>query len=216
MPQIQANQTNPQIEKHANKKTIIVCVVIGLIVIVSAILLSTEISSRYIKSKAGGIKEVDVGFITAGNSYVDYATQQQYADKDISTVFTVEGWYKNNHFYTTYSENGRILMKIGSDMKPNDGVIEGYIVEKIENRKPMAYIFLDNDFKERVKNVKIYWGKYFDKSKEFNFTDEVSNGVYMEVIEDDISRFENDFSLHSGGIIIGDLNNQSSTAIMAS
>ena len=147
---------------------------------------------------------LNIDFITNGSSFID-SQGQQIRLEDISTVFTIEGYYKGNYFKKEFSdEEDNVLMRIDTSMTPGDGIIEGFILEKIENDVPIAYIFLDEDWKEQVGNTNIYWGDSwaFNKSFEFN---SIQEGIYMEKIEDDKSRFSEDYKIRLYGIIVGDL-----------
>ena len=79
-------------------------------------------------------------------------------------------------------------------MDPEDGVIEGFMIEKIENDKPLVYIFLDEDWKKQVKDTKILWGNSWAFNKSFEFKS-IEKGIYLEVIEDDRSRFSKDYGM---------------------
>ena len=203
-------------EKRGISKLMLILLLVVIIAVVIALILAirkpkiepySDNPKTWVNDKGGGIKEVSVDEVTKGDSYVDAGGNQQVITADIGTVFTSEGWYKGRYFSNNYEEDGKTLMKIGSDMNPNDGIIEGIIVEKFENGKPFAYIFLDNDWKNRVFNTTVFWGKLYEHEKTFVFN-EISPGVYMDKIEDDMSRFENDFSIHKGGIYVGDLRSE--------
>lgn len=169
----------------------------------------------WVDDKPGNIKEISVDKVTKGESYVDAGGDQQYITAEIGTVFDLDGWYKGEYFKDYYEdENRNILIKIGQDVIPGDGIMEGFIIEKFENKEPFAYIFLDEDWKNKLPLTKIYWGKSFQNQKEFSFT-EVSEGVYMDKIKDDPARFEGHYSLHHGGIMVGVLGEEKSTLIVS-
>jgi hypothetical protein len=147
---------------------------------------------------------LNIDFITNGSSFID-SQGQQIRLEDISTVFTIEGYYKGNYFKKEFSdEEGNVLMKIDTSMTPGDGIIEGFILEKIENDVPIVYIFLDEDWKEKVGATNIYWGNLWAFNKSFDFKS-IQEGIYMEKIEDDRSRFSDDYKIRFYGIIVGDL-----------
>ena len=152
----------------------------------------------------GAIREISVDKITKGASYHS-SLGQQYDDGTISTAFDYEGFYKGSYFRREYKdEDGNLLMRITPEMSPTNGIIEGFIVEKIEDNKPIAYIFLDEDWKQKVGTTYIFWGATFQNERIYDFK-EVSKGVYMEQIEDDSSRFTRNYKLNHGGIIVGDI-----------
>ena len=204
-----------------NKKIVVIGAVVIAIILVSVIikLIPTEEAPYYsddpatwVDKKPGGIKEVSVDKVTEGDGYID-PIGQQYETTEIATAFSYEGWYKGEYFRREHVANGKVIIRINQEMNPNDGVIEGYIVEKIKDSKPIAYVFLDKDWKDKVQNTKIYWGKKYQNEKEFNFSQEISDGIFMNEIEDDIDRFENNYALHNGGIWVGDLKDKGSTVI---
>lgn len=137
---------------------------------------------------------------------------QQYRDGNIKTAFDYEGWYKGDYFRRDYYENGKKVMSINSKMKPNDGVIEGFILQKIEDDAPYLYIFLDEDWKNEIPNTKVHWGFMYRNELKFTFNS-VSKGIYMMKIEDDEDRFDNNYTLSSGGVYVGDWNENNSTVI---
>ena len=160
-------------------------------------------AKTWIKTK-GTEKEIDIEKATQGSGFID-SIGQQLRTETIETVFDYEGYYKGNFFRREYTdENKNMKMRISPDMIPNDGIIEAYIIEKIEDNKPIAYIFLDEDWKNNLAITNIFWGRNFEYEKPFVFT-KISEGVYMTKIDDDASRFSENYKLHYGGIIIGDL-----------
>ena len=191
-----------------SKKFFIVWVsslVIILLILIIINIPKKEVSDAktWIKTK-GTEKEIDIEKATQGSGFID-SIGQQLRTETIETVFDYEGYYKGNFFRREYTdENKNMKMRISTDMIPNDGIIEAYIIEKIEDNKPIAYIFLDEDWKNNLAITNIFWGRNFEYEKPFVFT-KISEGVYMTKIDDDASRFSENYKLHYGGIIIGDL-----------
>ena len=203
------------------KKGVVVGILLFVVVIGIVWYLSTR--PRYVTysdepkdwvEKVGVVSEVNVEEITKGSGFVDSAGVQMRGT--IETVFDYEGFYKGNYFRREFAdENGRVLMRIAENMNPNDGVIEGFIVERMENDSLVAYIFLDGDWKQKVGKTNIFWGALYEREKAFEFK-ELPNGVYFDKIVDDKSRFDNNFAIHSGGVIVGDFtreNTKNATAI---
>ena len=152
----------------------------------------------------GKVKEINIEQITSGASFVD-ALGQQYDDGEISTVFGYSGFYRGVYFDSEYvGDDGNVKMRITNKMNPSDGVIEGFAVAKIEDNKPIVQIFLDEDWKRLVGDTYIWSGVGYKKYQEFDFN-EVSNGIYSDSIEDDPGRYLESYSIHLGGIIIGDV-----------
>lgn len=202
-----------------------------LIIIVSLVLISTVVilnlpkqpeklvysddPKTWVIDKPGGVKEVSVDKVTKGESYTDF-NGQQYVTSNIGTVFSYEGWYKGQQFRREFIDSkGQNIMKISQNMKPYDGVIEGFIVERIEGNKVYAYIFLDEDWKNKVDNTRIYWGKTYQLDKDFDFSSTISPGVYTNKIEDDPNRFENNYNIHQGGIWVGDLKEETGSTVIS-
>jgi len=154
--------------------------------------------------KNNEITEVNVNQVSKGKSHIDNLGQQfNDYEKEIRTSFKQEGFYKGNYFTNSYSEKNKEVMKITNKINPNNGIIEGYILEIIED-KPIVYIFLDQDWKEKIGETNIFWGINFANEKRFDF-EEISKGIYMNKIIDDANRFSNNFTIHTWGVIVGDL-----------
>lgn len=154
--------------------------------------------------KEGDVNELNIDQISKGKSHSDNLGQQfKDYEKKIRTSFKQEGFYKGKYFTNVYSENNKELMKITNKINPNDGVIDGYILEIIED-KPIVYIFLDQDWKEKIGETNIFWGINFANEKKFDFK-EISKGIYMDKIIDDVNRFSNNFTIHTWGVIVGDI-----------
>ena len=111
--------------------------------------------------KNNEITEVNVNQVSKGKSHIDNLGQQfNDYEKEIRTSFKQEGFYKGNYFTNSYSEKNKEVMKITNKINPNNGIIEGYILEIIED-KPIVYIFLDQDWKEKIGETNIFWGINF-------------------------------------------------------
>jgi len=198
-------------------------IIVGLIIIVSSLIIYfvpeeeapyySDDPLTWVEDKKE-IKEINIDKVTEGQGYVDF-NGQQLITAEIGTVFSYEGWYDGIYFREWYTDlNGNTLMKITLEMNPNDGIIEGFVVERIIDSKPIIYVFLDNDWKTKLPDTRIYWGKRYQNEKDFEFL-EVSSGVYMDKVEDDINRFENNFNLHHGGVYVGDLRDDNRSTIIS-
>ncbi len=157
--------------------------------------------------KKGDIKELKLDQISQGRNYIDTMGQQfNDINKGIRTSFDLEGSYKGKKFRVEYldKQTNKTIMKITNNMNPEDGIIEGYIVEVIKE-EPEVYIFLDNDWKENVGETNIFWGVGFGQNKTFIFN-EINQGIFMDKIIDDKNRFLNkEYTMAMYGIIVGDL-----------
>ncbi|MFH1641291.1 MAG: hypothetical protein ABIC04_00150 [Nanoarchaeota archaeon] len=170
--------------------------------------------ATWIEDKGRGIIEINVDKVTKGQGYID-PNGEQYETASIGTVFDYEGWFKGSYFKKSFSLNDQEIMRIGEDIKPFDNIIGGFVVEKIEEDNAVIYIFLDEDWKNLVNNTMVYWGKSFQNKKLFDFSNEISKGVYMDSVIDDISRFDNNYALHSGGIYVGDIRKDEYSTLIA-
>lgn len=202
----------------------VLAIVFSLILISTFIVLNIPEEETYeysddpktwVETKPDGVREVSVDKVTGGESYTDF-NGQQYVTSNIGTVFSYEGWYKGEQFRREYIDNkGLKIMRIDPNMKPRDGVIEGFIVERIEDDKVYVYIFLDEDWKNKVQNTRIYWGVTYQMDKDFDFSFSISPGIYMNKIEDDPNRFENNYNIHEGGIWVGDLKEKNGSTVIS-
>jgi len=207
-----------------SKKIIISSIIIVLIialVLVFVFVLGTEKKPVYSKNpedwvndKPGGVKEIDIPEITEDKSFYN-ENNQRYQKGYVDTVFAYDGMHEGLVFKNEYvglDEEGNIAvtMQITKDLKPDDGIIQGIIVMEISenNEVPTAYVFLDEDFHRKVKGeINIVWGKTYQKQKRFDFSKQISKGVYMNKIVDDIERFTDDYNGPSyGGVIVGNIN----------
>ncbi len=152
----------------------------------------------------GNIKEVDIEEATKGTSYLDYIGQQ-INQPQIRTAFGHDGIYKGVYFKDEYvDDDENVLIRFTSELNPNNNVIEGFIIERIIDDNPVAFIFVDKDWKQQMKKTNIFWGADYENYKEFDF-EEISNGIYYTKINDDKSRFSNNYMESKGGIIVGDI-----------
>jgi hypothetical protein len=154
---------------------------------------------------------VDLQGATAGKSFLN-EQGLQYLSATTATTFALEGWYQGKHFRQVYADqDGRVQMRITPKMQPYDGIPEGFILQKLD--PPEAYIFLDLDWKEKYPQSVIYWGRFFENEQAVDFSSEVK-GIYIDRIEDDISRFQENFNIHDGGVMVGILNEDETSTLI--
>jgi len=110
---------------------------------------------------------------------------------------------------TKYMINGTQLnINIGPNMDPHDNVIEGYMFyDFLPNGTVLIYIYVDEDWKNRIKPTTIIWGKMdswynhtYTKPFEFN---KVADGVYRDIIVDDPNRWLDNYTCFYGGVKVG-------------
>jgi len=151
--------------------------------------------------KNGRVIEVSVDKATKGEGYLD-VNGQQYRSENVNTMFRYEGYYKGSRFVDVFNTiNNQALMRITKDLQPSDGIIDGFIVVRIENDVPIFNIFIDNDWKNRVVPTNILHGVE-NKIEKLNF-EELRPGIfYAKFITDE--GFFDDFQFHLGSIMVGD------------
>jgi hypothetical protein len=93
-------------------------------------------------------------------------------------------------------------------MNPNDGVIDSFILGKVEDTEFVFYIFVDEDWKNKIEFTNILYGRNFNSQgtlllRNYNF-DEIKPGIYMDKIDDYNSWYDQDPV--SGGIMVGEIN----------
>ena len=154
--------------------------------------------------------EIDVHTITDGNSEAEgFGREQIYLIEEgtDTTLFSLQGVYLGKSFTNTFFEEEVIVMRISKQLKPNNGIIEGYIAQRIEDEQTKdisSYIFLDEDWKKLLPNTRVFWGSRYQYNEDYDFN-EISEGIYMMKIKDDPNRFFEGFRISSGGIAVGDL-----------
>jgi len=160
----------------------------------------------WVEDKASGVKEINVEKVTKGKGYFN-DINQQYDDGDIVTVFGYDGIYDGEFFENDYlDQNGKLLLEITPDLNPNDGIMQGIIVESVEDGIFIVNIFLDEDWRKNFGNdINILWGKTYQNKEIFKFNS-ISDGIYMNEIIDDADRFTENYDL--GGIIVGNIDQE--------
>lgn len=132
------------------------------------------------------------------------STGLDYFSDKLSTGFTMDGFYDGEYFTgKSFSINDSVVMSIDEDLNPDDNVIDGFILDRFEDDELFSYIFVDDDWKNQVLDSEIVHGKNFENVIKFNFTKQISKGVYMMKIKEDLSRFSNNFNIHNGGVSVG-------------
>lgn len=197
------------------QKKSITLIIIGLLVIL--VLISILVFFRkspekivysddpkiWVNEPEPNIIEIDADLATKGDSYIDN-TGQQYDGNGVFTVFGLDGVYKGAYFEHEFvDDRGNILMKVRPNFNISDGVIEGIIMIDIKD-KIKVNIFVDEDWKKKIGKTNIFYGKMFENHKDFEYN-EVKTGVYYDTFYDDPSRFNDDFTEHNGGILVGDI-----------
>jgi hypothetical protein len=146
--------------------------IVLLLVVISTVYLFTrpeeeiyysEDPVTWIQDRSGGVKQINVDSITKGDGW-DADDQLFLTINGSETVFPYEGYYKGQYFDREHIKNGEVKMRMASDFKPNDGIIEGYIVERYYNDTFDIFIFLDEDWKNLMPQTNIIWGTDYSKT----------------------------------------------------
>ncbi|MBW2979884.1 hypothetical protein KY360_00525 [Candidatus Woesearchaeota archaeon] len=148
---------------------------------------------------------ISVDDVTKGQGFD--AGDDFYLDIDgTTTSFLYEGYCYGKYFKKECVQNGRVILRISSEMDPNDGIMDIYIAERVIDEEYKVYIFVDEDWKAKMPATNIISGndKSYTKSKRFIFR-KVGEGIYMDEINDDPSRFMYSHRLSLTGIIVGDI-----------
>ena len=148
---------------------------------------------------------LDIVEATAGKGLL-VGDSLQYVDSSIGTSFSYDGFYQGNYFEKYYSKNNVSLIEFTYNLDPNDGIPQIIIFPKIINNELYEVIFVDEDWKEKIVPNYIWWGTQYQKNKIFSYDYQVKEGIYMQEILDD--RFDKNFNVHYGGLLVGDLTQQ--------
>jgi len=182
-----------------------------LIVIVGVFYLMKPKGQYYTDDPVDWVEPVDV---TTKEINVDKASKGQAFDNDrniyfyingTTTSFGYEGYYKGNYFTRHYPREAPFLIRVNPEITPNDGVIEGYLVERFINDTYQVFVFLDNDWKQEIPDTNIVWGKDYVFARSFDFSNQISPGIYMDEILDDPRRFGLNHRVSYSAILVGDI-----------
>lgn len=186
----------------------------------------TWIEDKYETPEVNDV-EIDIYKATRGRDFVDIGQQDYYIDGDITSFFYT-GFYKGNSFSGIYSGSkeklinltaGKSLdeqrtiaeentiMRIESKLDPTDGIIDSFILAREEEGIFVFYIFLDEDWKNKVKYTNILWGDNFHNKetlhlKQFDFS-KSENGIYINKIDTDVDW--NNLNPVKGGMMVGEV-----------
>jgi len=146
---------------------------------------------------------VDIEEATRGKGEFNFANQQLLIGIE-SHAFSYEGLYNGNFFSLTHIDaRGKIAMAITPDMIPDDGILQGIMVERYFNKSIETHIFIDEDWRKALgDSINIVWGGDYSQSRPFVFN-EVQKGIYHDFVQDDRGRLK-DFG-STGGVQVGNM-----------
>ncbi len=157
----------------------------------------------WLSTVPGGVS-VDVKEATRGKGSYNDVNEQILVPGMGFTAFAYEGIYKSNFFGTKYiDENGKTIMEVTPNMNPNDGILQGFMVERAVNGTLETYIFIDEDWRRALGNdIRIVWGSDYSKSRPFSFR-QLRTGIYHDFVQDDSGRLQAEISV--GGVQVGNM-----------
>jgi hypothetical protein len=197
---------------------VIVLVMIGILISVIYTILPSgpysESPKDWIEPTISGDLEISVEEATQGNGIAD-GLGAEYVDHElgIATSFSYDGVYNGTYFWGRhyFDENRNKLFSITENPDPNNGVPEGFIIETFADRKPVLTIFVDEDWKQEYPITNIVYGAELNMITSFVFEKE-TQGVYFMQLDDDRSRFNEDFSEYHGAVLVGTMTKQNMDA----
>jgi len=193
-----------------NKKVVIIGVIAIILLIIVYFIANPPAAKpeEWIETKPDGVQEINVSKVTRGAGFTN-AEGLQYDDGEILTAFGYDGMYNGAYFpsQTYFDALGEPKLRITTDLDPNNGIPEGWIAEYIEGKDVIAYIFVDEDWKNQIGNTNIIWGTELQFIKKFMYNP-LSTGVYMDSIIDDPERFNKDYTERDGGIVVGNADSE--------
>ena len=178
--------------------------------------------------------EINLLRATRGKALLDRGQEDYYIDGNIESFFYY-GSYKGNDFQTAYLDSSfyelstgktfpekeqlaknLTIMRITNIINPNDNIINGFILGKEENNIYSFYIFLDEDWKNKIESTNILWGDNFRDPdtlnvKPFDFS-KSEKGIYINKIDNDIDWFRK--RPRKGGIIVGEIDKNTLPALI--
>lgn len=155
--------------------------------------------------------EISVSRATRGKSVMDF-NKQEYYENGLKTLFSsgiyygqpFEIVYLKEGYKEEYNINDYALIDIGPKMDPTDGIIEGFILGKYEEDNFVFYLFVDEDWKEKIEFTNILYANDLTnpKIKQFDFSN-FKDGIYIDKVDGNFDWFET--SPRKGGIYLGEI-----------
>ncbi|MBD3204001.1 hypothetical protein GF327_06885 [Candidatus Woesearchaeota archaeon] len=165
-------------------------------------------------------QEMRVNLLKATQGYsIQTGNRQEYLINDSTYAFFSYGVYKGKEFFQVYAEPKKpnsqnlppeddVLMEISRELDPTDNIIQAYILAKENNKKFNFYIYVDKDWKNKLKYTKVIYGDDFSSPEKLKIRDfsynEISTGIFLHEIKDSSEWYNMDPVV--GGIIVGEIN----------
>ncbi len=175
-------------------------------------------------SEQSGDIIIDVQKATKSLSIFDNRKQEYYYYGKRIPFFS-HGYYKGESFTGIYFDpivynlsegktqveieeliDENTLIQILPNMNPEDGVINGFILAKAENESFVFYLFVDQDWRNKIQFTNILWGDDLTdpstlKVRPYDFSEE-QDGIYVDKIDYDIGWIKKDTN---GGVFLGEI-----------
>ncbi|MFH0875481.1 MAG: hypothetical protein V1859_06070 [archaeon] len=171
-------------------------------------------------------KIINVKKATKAQGYYDGKKEELYFNENVVPFFP-GGYYKGIPFEKSYIDPTLFInmtelyipgnteeelikkyakISIGNEMDPYDGIINGFILGKIENETVVYYIFVDEDWKNNMTFTNILWSSNLKNAdatsiRQFDFSNG-QDGIYYDKIDNFGNWF---FGKRKGGIFVGEI-----------
>jgi len=160
---------------------------------------------------ADGETTINTSYHLRDSGYVEDPSTQQIMYGSYGMDFEIYGIYNGSLFLEQeYVEDGETKMRVGKDIKPGDGVPEGFMAaQMVGPRNDSALkvtIYIDQEFRNEVFGQEmIAWGLDYEHARPFR-GEEITDGVYRDVLyENDTRRFLPGISPSNVNALVGNV-----------
>ncbi len=166
---------------------------------------STWVEEKILTKEANDAR-VNVMRATQGHSTFS-GNRQIYHLENSDEAFFTYGNYNGIPFVSKYIEKNTVLMEISQNLNPDDNIIQAFILAKKSDEGFVFYIFVDEDWKNKLKYTNIIYGRNFSMpstlvSKSFSYN-EIRPGIYMDSVNGYTDWYEE--NPVAGGILLGEI-----------
>ncbi|MBD3319246.1 hypothetical protein GF342_05035 [Candidatus Woesearchaeota archaeon] len=176
---------------------------------------------EWVDTHTDGAVVIDVEEASQGGSsyYEGLANQRVPVQGGEVTGIAYFGAYKGQVFNKNAVENSEIVMHIGPELNPQDGVIDTFAVVQFDPVltpgtlvPEKLVIYVDQDWVDRASNLNIIWGPDVANiagmnQRPFNFST-AQNGVYIDSIDTDIEWTLMVDDRPQGRVFVGDISKE--------
>lgn len=141
---------------------------------------------------------LNVTSMTESRAEFESRYQIQYRGNPVWAEYTVRGVYMGRTFLVRYPQGapaGEMRFGATPTLNPTDGVPQGYVIPVYWQEADGfgAEVYIDRDFRQRYDRVNIVWGSQrgFRGFRSYNFSTEIVDGVYRDVVAPDDNRSTN-------------------------